>query len=435
MAHLAKYPQCALGHMLNHYARTADDGVKRKNENIKPNLTHKNYNLASEIQPMNLYDFVKKRLSEIKVQKRADVNLVCDWALTAPKDLKEEEYQKFFKTAFDFMANRYGKENVVSAFVHMDETTPHMHFAFVPVVIDKKKKIPKLSAKEATPRADLRSFHNDLAERMKEVFGRDIGILNEATKEGNKAIEDLRRETSKAEIAMQKERLEIEKAKTAPIEARNVLLNVAQRKNKLEVGVSHRKKYLVAGEDEVTISLEDFKKMEFWVNIGLNAKGYVDEAEKVFSEWQKTANNLLTKNEQSALLEEVKELRKNQKNLEKNLENQLNVNSNLEKQLEKANSYKLKAEECEEYRNLALEWKRKAENLENENSRLVNGVQGVFDVNSFYEKVRKNNIADFDRLCEKYCEQNGKTVTLESGGTARTYGQRVRQRTRDDYSR
>ena len=40
------------------------------------------------------------------------------------------------------------KENVISAYVHFDEVTPHMHYAFVPVVEDKKKGGYKLSAKK-----------------------------------------------------------------------------------------------------------------------------------------------------------------------------------------------------------------------------------------------------------------------------------------------
>ena len=85
---------------------------------------------------------------------------------------------------------------MVSAYVHMDEVTPHMHFAFVPVVEDKKRGGYKLSAKEAVTREDLRTFHKDLSDHMERVFGRDIGILNEATKEGNKSIEELKRQTA-----------------------------------------------------------------------------------------------------------------------------------------------------------------------------------------------------------------------------------------------
>ena len=75
----------------------------------------------------------------MKVQNRKDVNLMCTWIVTVPKDLPENEHEQFFKTTFDFLSDRYGKENIISAYVHMDETIPHMHFAFIPGVPDKKK--------------------------------------------------------------------------------------------------------------------------------------------------------------------------------------------------------------------------------------------------------------------------------------------------------
>jgi len=73
-------------------------------------------------------------------------------------------------------------QNVISAYVHMDETTPHMHFTFIPVTYDPKKGYDKVSAKEVLTRLDLRTFHGDLDAEMSQVFGRDIGVLNKATK-------------------------------------------------------------------------------------------------------------------------------------------------------------------------------------------------------------------------------------------------------------
>lgn len=60
----------------------------------------------------------------------------------APK-LKEVEYteeqmKQFFALSYEFLSERYGKENVISVYVHLDETTPHMHFLFIPIVDDKK---------------------------------------------------------------------------------------------------------------------------------------------------------------------------------------------------------------------------------------------------------------------------------------------------------
>ena len=82
---------------------------------------------------MDQGEFVRKRCAEVHCQNRKDVNVMATWVVTVPKDLPEQEHKAFFQASYDFLQQRYGRENVVSAYVHMDEVTPHMHFAFVPV--------------------------------------------------------------------------------------------------------------------------------------------------------------------------------------------------------------------------------------------------------------------------------------------------------------
>ena len=188
MARVEKYTRGAMGNMLAHYNRTK---VSSKSL-IDPERTPLNYNLAVTDQPLSQLDFIHKRLSEIKVLNRKDVNVFCDWIVTAPQGLSENEYADFFKEVYDFLNDRYGKENVISAYVHMDESQPHIHYAFVPVAIDKKKGIPKLSAKEVITLKELKSFHKDLSTHLNGIFGRDIGILNGATDLGNQTIAQLR---------------------------------------------------------------------------------------------------------------------------------------------------------------------------------------------------------------------------------------------------
>lgn len=50
---------------------------------------------------------------------------------------------EYFNRAFDFLKERVGEENIISAVVHMDEKTPHLHLCFVPLTKD-----GRLSAKE-----------------------------------------------------------------------------------------------------------------------------------------------------------------------------------------------------------------------------------------------------------------------------------------------
>lgn len=202
MAHISKYTKTVIGHMTNHYGRQENDGVKRGNENINPELTHLNYNLAADTQPLAQLDFLHKRLSEVKVQNRKDVNVLCDWVLTVPKELPAQAQEQFFKASYEFMSARYGSENIVSAFVHMDETTPHMHFAFIPVTADKKKGGFKVSAKEVVTRSDLQTFHSDLEEYLYKNIGLERGlILSGITQEqgGNKTVKELKSDRTQIE--------------------------------------------------------------------------------------------------------------------------------------------------------------------------------------------------------------------------------------------
>lgn len=56
----------------------------------------------------------------------------------------------FFFDSYDFLAKRYGTENIISVTVHLDERTPYMHFNFVLVTID-----GLLSAKDILTRKSL----------------------------------------------------------------------------------------------------------------------------------------------------------------------------------------------------------------------------------------------------------------------------------------
>ena len=57
--------------------------------------------------------------------------------------MNPQEQRQFFERAAAFLYERIGKENVISAVVHMDEKTPHMHLCFCPITKD-----GRLSAKD-----------------------------------------------------------------------------------------------------------------------------------------------------------------------------------------------------------------------------------------------------------------------------------------------
>lgn len=214
--HVEKYTKSSVGHLLRHYNRTASN---ISNPDICADKTKLNYNLCKREQ--SDLSYYKKRLSQVKCQNRADVKTLCDWIITLPKkDFTEEQEQQFFQSAYNFMAKRYGEKNVVSAWVHKDEAgQPHMHFCFIPITMDKKRGIEKVSAKEVLTRNELRAIHKEMETYMEKVFGYDLGILNGATAGGNRTITELKLQDVQKELKDKQEELSsLRQAKSQTVE-------------------------------------------------------------------------------------------------------------------------------------------------------------------------------------------------------------------------
>lgn len=228
MANMQKYTRDALGHMLKHYARETDqDGnyIKFGNVNIDEILTQYNYEFTSRTDDLTDYEFIKKRTEELNCLKRKDVNVMATWVVTVPQQylnkakqdpdefLRETEdtySYKFFKETYKFLENKYGKDNVVGGFVHVDETTPHMHFAFIPTVWDNKKQRLKVSAKECLCKKELQRFHPELnkalnkalKKELKELGLEDIGVITNNNRDKQYiGLEDLKKRIKELEIA------------------------------------------------------------------------------------------------------------------------------------------------------------------------------------------------------------------------------------------
>ena len=99
-----KHSKTAIGHLGKHYERGKDESseyVKFGNPEIDPQRTHLNYNLAPQHNHM---EFIKQRLSEVYCLNRKDVNVMCSWVVTAPKDLYQKQQDDFFKESYKYSA-------------------------------------------------------------------------------------------------------------------------------------------------------------------------------------------------------------------------------------------------------------------------------------------------------------------------------------------
>ena len=125
-----------------HHERTKE--AYASNPDIDKSRTVQNYHIVT---PRWSYEQeIRHRISMAGCRVRRDsVKFVDTLVTVSPGFAKahESEMPEYFNRAFDFLKERVGEENIISAVVHMDEKTPHMHLCFVPLTKDKR-----LSAKE-----------------------------------------------------------------------------------------------------------------------------------------------------------------------------------------------------------------------------------------------------------------------------------------------
>lgn len=200
MAHVTKIKRGGVYNSLAHDNRSQEH---ISNPDINHELTDRNLAITTGDSWENYKSVMDSE--EVHCCKRADVNTLCSWIVTSPLKLDEapeEVHEKLFMACHGFMVKRYGVElengdsNIISSMIHYDETMPHLHFKFIPLVPDLKKGGYKVNAKEVINKADLQSFHQDLQAYLDEQ-GIGLSIVKDVTvdKDYKKSIADLKKET------------------------------------------------------------------------------------------------------------------------------------------------------------------------------------------------------------------------------------------------
>lgn len=273
MANLAGFGSNAFGAIINHFTRHQDDPEqtkwKYKNQEIDPQRTWMNYAIQQIRAPK---DFIQAAIDSVDVPvkngKKA-TNVLSDWVITLPKnELLEGREKEFFEQTFEFMKTKVPEDLIVGGYVHMDETSPHMHFAFVPLVTtqamtndknqplrdgkgkilkDKKgtiryKRVPKLDANgnpimrrsfgqsKIFDRKAMENFHPQLEKALSEHFGFKVGI--ELEDEGERLLSSLNQpQYIKAKQTLEKQQEEIAKG-----EERLECLQEAQDREERAIG-------------------------------------------------------------------------------------------------------------------------------------------------------------------------------------------------------
>ena len=139
----AKYKGPEIAHIESHNERTKEKYAS--NPDVDTTRSHMTFHLVT---PERKYRAeAEKQIAEAGCRTRSDSVRVVEALVTASpeffKGKKKSEVKAYFTEALDFIQKYQSKETIITAVVHMDEKTPHMHLCFVPLTEDKR-----LSAKE-----------------------------------------------------------------------------------------------------------------------------------------------------------------------------------------------------------------------------------------------------------------------------------------------
>ena len=157
--HMDKFKKEAVRGIQSHNNRERES---HSNPDIDYERSGHNYDLH-EPAAENYAEAIQNRIDDLLLVKavRKDAVHMCGLIVSSDsaffEKLPPEETRRFFEESKAFLTEFVGAESVISAMVHMDEKTPHMHFLHVPVTKD-----GRLNAKEIYTRESLKKLQTEL---------------------------------------------------------------------------------------------------------------------------------------------------------------------------------------------------------------------------------------------------------------------------------
>ena len=228
------------------YKRADVVGIERENERDENYKSTRNPQIDKSKTRLNYHtmpyekkylSFIDERIKKLAPKRKIkdDAVLITSFILGSDKEffdgISPEAQKQFFDDCTEFFAERYGKENVVSAVVHLDESTPHLHFNLMPVTGG------RLCAKELFDRAALRDLQTDFYEAVGKKYGLKRG------KEGSTAkhLDTVAFKTKKMTEAAEEKIREAEEAQTAAKPVKELLESYESAKSE-KIPFSGKKK-------------------------------------------------------------------------------------------------------------------------------------------------------------------------------------------------
>lgn len=158
---------------VKHYRATQVSGIDRHNRRLSKK--HSNTCIDNDkskdnitIVPVkeSLYKDVKSRIEQEVLAKGNRVTKASVWVseicCTLPQGIPKENSERYFREIVDYFEQCMGKENVMYACIHRDETSEHLHLSVTPITQE-----GKLSRKQIWTRQRLIEIHDELPQILK----------------------------------------------------------------------------------------------------------------------------------------------------------------------------------------------------------------------------------------------------------------------------
>jgi len=236
IARVQKFTAGSVGGIAIHDERKK--GYSHTNKDIDFEQSHLNYNLHPELDK-SFRAACNERIRQLNLKRavRKDAIVMAQVLITSDhgffQELDKPKQGQFFKDSYDFLCNRYGKENCISSIVHVDERTPHMHFNFVPVTPD-----GRLSAKNLFTPTTLRNLQTEFHEQVGRKYGLERGVEGSKTKHlpvleykietAKMKVEATREEVAAADFKKQERAKEVEELE---IKKEHIAVRVSELQN------------------------------------------------------------------------------------------------------------------------------------------------------------------------------------------------------------
>ncbi len=184
-----------------------EKAVSHTNADIDFTRSDENVELARGGRGGNqsFHQIIKNRLDELGIKPRKNANVMAQMLITSDTEFFEQmkdyqERKKFFEDALEFVKEKYGEKNLVSATVHFDEKTPHMHVNFVPITND-----GRLSARDLFNPRSLRELQDEFHQYITSK-GYDLARGQRDSKAKHLEMRDLKLKTREEQV-LKKEQL------------------------------------------------------------------------------------------------------------------------------------------------------------------------------------------------------------------------------------